>query len=249
MVLKKVNTEAAASAVAAANAADEAQTATASQGTATDQPKWTGTEAALTAPVTGPGALVKTGPKVDINVVKKLKDAHRVSYDSLAQITAGQGQFIDRETKVTLGGEILLQLLSYQDQYVISPNADTAPKDLVRYSDDGVTCTDGTDCKQHVADLKELGWQNARINSRYVLVGAVLNTEKNADKFGGKLMQIDLSPKSKAQFDRYLIQSAFDLSTGKITEDQAVYLDLTAEVATNTANQSYTKVNFATHME
>ena len=62
-------------------------------------------------------------------------------------------------------------------------------------------------------------------------------------------MQIDLSPKSKGQFDRYLIQSAFDLSRGKITGEQAKVLTLTAEVAYNADKKDYTLVKFATYKE
>jgi hypothetical protein len=194
------------------------------------------------------GALVaQANPKVNINVVKNLKDQYPVQYDSLAQITASQGRFADRETGTNLGSELLFELLSYQDQYVVSPNDDKAGKDLVRYSADGVTCSDGTDCKQHVADLREMGWKNARINSRYVIVGA-LNSAEKSDAFDGLLMQIDLSPKSKSQFDRYLIQSAFDLVKGKITEEQAKLVDIIAEVVTNTANQSYTICKFSSHV-
>ena len=194
------------------------------------------------------GALAVTPSSEDIKAVTSLKNAHEVQYDSLTNITATQGRFADRDSNTNMGSEIVFELLSYQDQTVVTPNDNAAPKDLVRYSADGVTCSDGTPCVQHLADLKELGYTKARINSRYILVGSV-NTAEKTDKFDGQLMQIDLSPKSKGQFDRYLIQSAFDLSRGKITGEQAKVLTLTAEVAYNADKKDYTLVKFATYKE
>ena len=194
------------------------------------------------------GALAVTPSSEDIKAVTSLKNAHEVQYDSLTNITATQGRFADRDSNTNMGAEIVFELLSYQDQTVVTPNDDKAPKDLVRYSANGVTCSDGTSCTQHLADLKELGYTKARMNSRYILVGALSAAEKT-DKFDGQLMQIDLSPKSKGQFDRYLIQSAFDLSRGKITGEQAKVLTLTAEVATNADGKTYTLVKFATYKD
>ena len=204
------------------------------------------TAALVTAPKQG-GLVASVAPKVNMNHVKDLKDKFTVQYDSLAQLQASQGQFMDRESGLSLGSELLFELLSYQEQFVVSPNDDKAGKDVVRYSSDGVTCSDGTDVKQHLADLRELGWANARVNSRYIIVGALLAAEKS-DKMDGVLVQIDLSPKSRSQFDRYLIQSAFDLAKGKITEAQATVLDVSAEVAKNTNDKIYTVVKFATHL-
>lgn len=209
-----------------------------------ETPKPAATKALVSQPK---GALVaQNNPKVNINVVKNLKDQYPVQYDSLAQISATQGRFTDRESGTNLGTELLFELLSYQDQYVVSPNDDKAPKDVVKYSSDSVTCSDGTDVKTYVNDLREMGWKNARINARYVIVGALVQAEKTAD-FDGLLMQIDLSPKSKSQFDRYLIQSAFDLAKGKITEEQAKLVDIVAEVTENAAKQSYTICKFSSH--
>lgn len=182
----------------------------------------------------------------DMNAIKNMKNAYTVQYDSLAQILAAQGTFSERESDTNMGSKLVFELMSYQEQFVVSPNDDKAPKELVRYSADGVTCSDGTDVKEHLRHLKdELNYQNARINQRYILVGALVSAERSKD-FDGQLMQIDLSPKSRGQFDRYLIQSAYDIGKGKFTADEAKVLEMTAEVATNGANQKYTLVKFAT---
>jgi hypothetical protein len=142
----------------------------------------------------------------------------------------------------------LFELLSYQEQFVVTPNDNKATKDVVRYSADGVTCSDGTDVKQHLADLRELGWVNARVNARYIIVGSLLAAEKS-DAMDNTLVQIDLSPKSRSQFDRYIIQSFYDLAKGNITEEQARVLDLSANVTKNSKGDIYTIVKFATHKD
>lgn len=211
-------------------------------------------EPRVTAPVSTPSvavAPVGRSPLAvrnneDMNAIKGMKNAYTVQYDSLAQILAAQGTFSERESDTNMGSKLVFELMSYQDQYVVSPNDDKASKDLVRYSADGITCSDGTDVKEHLLHLKEeLNYKNARVNQRYVLVGALVSAERSKD-FDGQLMQIDLSPKSRGQFDRYLIQSAYDIGKGKFTADEAKVLEMTAEVATNGANQKYTLVKFAT---
>lgn len=205
------------------------------------------TAALVTAPKQGHLVAAQV-PKVNVNHVKELKDKFTVQYDSLAQLQASQGQFMDRESGLSLGAELLFELLSFQEQFVVTPNDNRATKEVVRYSSDGITCSDGTDVKQHLADLRELGWANARVNARYIIVGSLLAAEK-VDSMNGTLVQIDLSPKSRSQFDRYLIQSAYDLAKGLITEAQSTVLDLTAQVAKNAKGDIYTVVKFNTHVD
>lgn len=205
------------------------------------------TAALVTAPKQGHLVAAQV-PKVNMNHVKELKDKFTVQYDSLAQLQASQGQFMDRESGLSLGAELLFELLSFQEQFVVTPNDNRATKEVVRYSSDGITCSDGTDVKQHLADLRELGWANARVNARYIIVGSLLAAEK-VDSMDGTLVQIDLSPKSRSQFDRYLIQSAYDLAKGLITEAQSTVLDLTAQVAKNAKGDIYTVVKFNTHVD
>lgn len=228
-----------------AAAAGGASTATATAPAKTVAPAKT--TAMVSAPKQG-GLVASNSPKVNPNHVKELKDKFTVQYDSLAQLQASQGQFMDRESSMSLGSELLFELLSYQEQFVVTPNDNKATKEVVRYSADGVTCSDGTDVKQHLADLRELGWVNARVNARYIIVGSLLAAEKT-DAMDGTLVQIDLSPKSRSQFDRYIIQSFYDLAKGTITEAQSTVLDLTAQVAKNGKGDIYTVVKFATHKD
>lgn len=203
--------------------------------------------AVVTAPTTKAPALQAKGAvalsSAEIDVIRNLKDAYPVEFNTLTAILPAQGRFSLKETGQALGTKITLDLLSYQDNYVVSPNDDKAPKEHVRYSNDGVTCSDGTPCLQHLADLKELGYSKAKINSRNVIVGALLNAESTKD-IDGTLVQIDLSPMSKAQFLRYQIQTAYDVSKGNKRADEVKTVVLTADVVTNADKKAYTVVKF-----
>lgn len=213
-----------------------------------DQPVATPSVTATAVVPPKPAGKLALQSQHNMDAVKNLKNMYPVNYDSLAQVIAGQGRFSERESKTNLGSELVFELMSYQDQFVVSPNDDKAPKDLVRYSSDGVVCSDGTLVADHLAELKSMNWKNARVNQRYILVGALISAEKS-DKFNGTLMQIDLASKSKGQFDRYLIQSAYAIGKGRITEDGAKVVKLVAEVVSNSMNQQYTLVKFFTHAE
>lgn len=247
MVLKRVVTPVATPAAAAESAGANPAPWADEEAGASPAPAPVAAPAPQTAVAVAPrpsGALAN--PNANINVIRDLKNAYTVSWDSLAAFQATQGRFQMKDTNANMGDEILFELMSWQDQYVVSPNDDTAPKDTVKFSADGVTTNDGLSCTEHLQNLKEMGYFKARIVQRYVLVGAILSTEKGDGAFDGTLAQIDLSPKSKAQFDRYQIQAAFDIGKGKLTPADAVFLTMKTTVVTNAAKQQYTLVTFAT---
>ena len=181
--------------------------------------------------------------KVNIHVISQLKDALPVDFNTLAQVQANQGKFRDKETEKNLGEVIEIELLSWQDSYVVGPNDTKAPKELVKYSDDGVTAKDGTDLAEHLQKLKDDGYSKAKKQHRCVLVGALLKAEKDQGLVG-QLIQIDLSPQSRAMFMRYNANAAWQLKSGKLNEDTVKTLKLTAVAAKGPDNTDYTKVEF-----
>lgn len=189
---------------------------------------------------------VKTA-KVNVRVLDELKDAMRVDFDTLAGVKANQGQFQNAEdNKKSMGDEIVMQLLSYQDNWVCSPNDLNADKDLVKYSDDGVTAKDGTDMRAHLQLLKEQGYDKAKIGERLVLVGALLASAKPTP-LKDQLFQIDLSPKSRSEFLRYKANVAWNLKIGKVKEEDVLTIKLAAVTADGPNNSTYTKVLFSTY--
>jgi len=171
-----------------------------------------------------------------VNVLSPLQNAMRVEYNTLESIIASQGNFKSRETNKSLGDEVVFEVLSFQDSFVVSPGDDKAPQDVVRYSDDGLTCSDGTSVQEHLHWLKTNGYPKASIKPRVVLVGAIESTSKASDLVGA-LVQFDLSPTSRVQWNRYMANSAFMVRAGKVTPDQLLRVRAVAESAMNGTNE------------
>lgn len=179
----------------------------------------------------------------EMYAVRDLRNQLRVDYNTLAQVQATQGSFIDRETEEVLGDEVVIELLSWQDSYVCSPNDDAAPKELVKYSEDGITTKDGTSMADHLASLKDDGYAKAKITHRVVLVGALKSANKG-ENLVGELVQIDLPPTGKAQFDRYVANCAWKIRSGALSAEASKTVKLTASIAKGQGSVKYTLVRF-----
>lgn len=236
-----LNKETAASAAAPAFEAEGDNTAVTAPAAAKVEAK----AATKTQPTTAVATTNQSATAVAIaqsmQAMTAFKDVLPVDYNTLAQIIANQGNFIDRETKVVLGDTVFFELLSYQDSYVISPGSDDAPDDLVRYSDDGVTCSDGTDVQAHLAELKK-DWPKAAVKQRVVVVGAIESASKS-DKLNGSLVQFDLSPASRTMWQRYLANAAYGLKLQRYTLDTVKRIKATTEIKTK-GNDSFTQASF-----
>jgi hypothetical protein len=187
---------------------------------------------------------VAVANKVDLHVMNSYKDAMKVEYNTLDQIIATNGNFMDRESNTVLGDTVVFTLLSFQDSYVVSPNDDNAPDEVVRYSDDGIVCSDGTDVQAHLAFLKENGFPKASLKERAVVVAAVESAAKT-DKFNGQLVQLDLSPSSRTMWKRYMANVAYGLSIGTVTADKVNRVKAETALKQKGTN-TFTQVQFST---
>lgn len=161
-----------------------------------------GSAVATFAPVGG--ALV-TSANVDPRVaaIDALKDAERVEFNSLPQIKCSQGKMSERESSANLGEYVTGFVVSYQDSWIISTGDNNKDKTLLRFSNDGITCTDGTPVQEHVDFLRNKGFSKARSKQRSVVVMLLTTAEKD-QRFVGESVQFDLAPSSKTLFDRYI---------------------------------------------
>lgn len=176
-------------------------------------------------------------------IEENYKDAFKVDWNTLHRIQGLQGAFVDVENnKNEIGKSLTMELLSYQDNYQISPGTDVeSDAQYVRYSDDGVTTTQGESCAEHLAALKEAGYNDAKMSKRTTLAGILHKADDPA--MVGTMVQIDLPPTSKNMFDRYQLQSSLDVARGVRTEDQLGMIKMTAKVATK-GRMSWTVVEF-----
>lgn len=183
-------------------------------------------------------------PTLTLNLFDQVKDALPVEYNTLNQIIANQGNLQDRETKTILGDTAVFKILSWQDAFVVSPEDDAAPDDEVRYSDDGITCSDGTLVADHIAHLKEIGFEKARLKERAVVVGAMVSAVKS-DMLNGQLVQFDLSPASRTQWKRFMANASYAVSVNAKTPEQALHVKVTTSIRQGAGNNSFTLASFS----
>ena len=190
-----------------------------------------------------PAAPVKSKFDGVTDAVGALKNAIPVRFDDGLSVKVEQTGFYTRMGNKPLGREIKMELLSWQDNYVITPGSDSAPKDMVRYSDDGKTCSDGTPVAEHLEYLRSLGMTKAAVKERTVIV-ASLEAAPEAPDLVDRVIQIDLSPKSRAAFSDYRLVAMNKQRKGRITADQAVMVSAKVVRATNGTN-AYGVVEFS----
>lgn len=158
-----------------------------------------------------------------MKVTESLKDALHVDWDTFPRMKATQGRITASVggAKIDFGKWFDFELLSYQDNWLVSPGGDTdEAKALAKYSDDGKTLKDtGQNIVEYVEQLKGMGYENARVGQRMVMLVSLLDCEGDATVSEGQLFQIDMPPTSRAAFEQYRKQSAFDISKGRLSSD------------------------------
>ena len=177
------------------------------------------------------------------DVISSLKNAMPVTFDMLIPLIATNGNVCKRSDKKPVGDQVVFELMSWQDSYVVSPNDDRGPKDCVRYSDDGIVCSDGTLVADHLAYLRSLGFAKASCKQRAVVVGSIISCSRTPE-LDDELVQFDLSPQSRASFLNYALGCVNKLRLGKLTPEQVTKIKATAEVVSMGGNP-FTKLMFS----
>lgn len=209
------------------------------------------TTTALATPSGGAVAAVMGRP-VDL-IDQQFKNKLQVDWNTLMRLQANNGNFLHMEkNKLSMGDRLVMQLLSYQDSYQISPGTDDpAGLAVVRYSNDGITTTKGENCLQYIAEAKDAGWVDTKMTQRVTLVGLIVSLPGDRSGEGAKLVgemfQIDLSATSRQMFDRFRLKKAVEAGRGLVLADapDLGLLELTASVKSQN-NKTWTVVEFAT---
>ena len=208
--------------------------------------------AASTALAAAPAktAIVKTTAKAIAlqNVLSDMKDNFRVDFDSLPRMLAEQGSMVMKDGAVELGNSVTLKMLSFQDSWVCSPNDNKAPKELVKFSEDGKVDRDGYSLTEHLHKLREEGWTKAKISHRLVVVGELLSTANGAGPIED-LVQIDLSETGRKSFNTYCLQASYKVAKGKFDAEAATILRMDAVKERSANNEVYTKVKVSVAAE
>jgi hypothetical protein len=195
------------------------------------------TSTAVAAPVRT--AVAVAGRPRDV-LTETYKDAFKVDWNTLNRIQATNGNFVDVEAnKAVIGTEIVFELMSFQQNWQISPGTDD-DDDVkhVRYSDDGKFTTEGEDINEYVQALKTAGYDDAKSSERLILAGTIVGGSHD-----GKLVQLNLPPTSKSAFDRFKMQASIDIGKGKRTPADLTALKLKA-VPQSKGKNTWTVVHF-----
>jgi hypothetical protein len=202
------------------------------------------TSTALTTP-TG-GQVAKAKPMV--NPLETLKDAFPLEFDTLRQLVMTNGNITDKATGRVLGAAMAVEILTFQDQWVVSPGTEGDDgKEDVRYSNDGKTTTKGEDVATYLAQLKSSGYPKANVSERVVLGLAIVELSAKGKKempdLEGTLAQISLPPTSKATFKRYQMDQAYKIGRGFVEAQGAQTVRIDCDVAKR-GDMSWTVADF-----
>lgn len=201
----------------------------------------TGAASTSTALAKPAGTALTASVVIKGNVISDLQDAFRVEFDSLPAISATQGSFFLKADDTDIGSEFKMQLLSYQQSWVASPNDNKADIELVKWADNSKTSRDGVDLLAHIEDLKAQGYSKAKIQHRVILVGELLESAKGAEQIG-ELVMIDLPDSGRKAFNTYALQASYAVAKGRKTQEEASILTLKAVPEKTKSGDKYTKV-------
>ena len=193
--------------------------------------------------VVTPTGLAKPAPNIMRNVFLDIQNAFPVTFSSPPSVQASQGSFAMRDGP-DMGGEITMELISWQDAWTVGPNDTNADKELVKYADNPVTAGDGTNLDAHLQDLKDQGYTKAKKAHRRILVGELISTKGDQSK-AGTLIQINLPDTGRIAFDDYQMQGSFAVKKGRKTADEVLKLKLEAIKAKTPKGEIYTRVGIS----
>jgi hypothetical protein len=131
-----------------------------------------------------------------------------VDFGTFPRITADLGGFeMDKEV---IGDTIKVEMMSWNNRYVVTPNVDNKEANgLVKYSNDGVTLSDGSGItvQEYLNTLKTVhGYTDASVKTYMDLTGLLVSKgSEEIPEDEQVVVQVQLSPQSVKQFNGYRI--------------------------------------------
>ena len=172
---------------------------------------------------------------------KKLENSIRVDYNTLDRIQVTNGNIVNKETNGAMGETCTMELISIQKLWVMSPGGDTKDEEsleFLKYSDDGkVVQGTGEPLIDYLEAAKAAGYDKARIVERLILVGMLIDAGKLSATMNGTLVQLDCAPRSKSNFEKHRIGTAFGIGKGLQQAEGAEIVKITAELQAKGSNK------------
>lgn len=170
----------------------------------------------------------------------KMENAIKVDYNTLTRIMVTNGNIQNKDTKQLMGPEATIELISIQKHWVMSPGGDQKDEESLEYlkfSDDGITVRGTgqlmTEAQQIAVDAS---YEKARIVERLILVGMMIDAGKLASTMNGELVQMDLAPRSKDNFNRHRVSTAFRIGRELQEPKGAEVVKITCDVQSKGSN-------------
>lgn len=179
----------------------------------------------------------------------ELRNALHVTWEDFNAINASPSGHFQVKTgagdPTKLASSLTLKLVSFQDQFVSAAKDTEAQGDnMVKYSDDGKILNDGSGMTvaEHQQYLKDQG-EDATLSHRMVVVGELLDGGEKAMELGmtGMLVQVVLADTARRNFISHGKQLAYQIANGRMSQDDAIHVKLTAQSA-GTGKKQFTLV-------
>ena len=169
----------------------------------------------------------------------ELRNALHVTWEDFNAINASPSGHFQVKTgagdPTKLASSLTLKLVSFQDQFVSAAKDTEAQGDnMVKYSDDGKVLNDGSGMTvaEHQQYLKDQG-EDPTLSHRMVVVGELLDGGEKAMELGmtGMLVQVVLADTARRNFISHGKQLAYQIANGRMSQDDAIHVKLTAQSA------------------
>ena len=179
----------------------------------------------------------------------ELRNALHVTWEDFNAINASPSGHFQVKTgagdPTKLASSLTLKLVSFQDQFVSAAKDTEAQGDnMVKYSDDGKVLNDGSGMTvaEHQQYLKDQG-EDPTLSHRMVVVGELLDGGEKAMELGmtGMLVQVVLADTARRNFISHGKQLAYQIANGRMSQDDAIHVKLTAQSA-GTGKKQFTLV-------
>lgn len=218
-------------------AAAEAPAATKEKVAAADIPvanEASASTAVAAAPAPASTAVGKPGIKFTpaLQTLKNLIDPHGLDFDTFPRITVGLDGF-SNDKKVVLGKEVKLQLLSWNERYVVTTGEqdDDEATALVRFSLDGNMLDDGTKTvKEYIDYLVSEGYDKSECKKYYALYGFLKGYKDEEGKWHDVeeadqvIVAIQVPPRSIGKFTAYQVEMGIKVGRGILQESDEIML-------------------------
>ena len=157
-------------------------------------------------------------------------DPSSLEFDTFRRITVGLDGFSD-ENEVELGKCIKLQIMSWNERFVVTPGVQNAEaNEKVRYSLDGKVLEDGTLVADYLKVLREVdGYDKASLKKYMTIYGFLVGNEIKGemveiDPAEREIVSVQVPPRSLPLFTRYQIETGVKVAQGVIAESDELVL-------------------------